>query len=390
MAVLMPGPSRRKSPYGRQQLDPAQVLAQMVSPEAILASIMGTGQPQQSGMDYLEQASAMADQFGLGGGGGSESSSYLQSAMQAINQGYRPEIIEAQRALEGSRAQEAQDIADIQSWYGQLGGAYRGAARQAGKAGKKGAKRIRRDAASANEGVSGVAAKLLADDAGAAARSVRGSGRAEAGLNRALASNTMSQADYAALVRSRLHAGERESMLAHLNSLRAKKAAAKSSARLSVKERERQSDSEGFSQMMQLAQFLASQSGQAANPLEQMGMAMGLLQQGGQAGLPGFEQYAPEPQVDPAEMLQLYQGVLDPGASYEENQERMRAAAEAFGLSSGGQNNSSQALAMLLAGVEPEGKKGFNWAGASGIDILKRYMSDPRDKWYENPLNIFK
>lgn len=364
MAILMPG--RRPAPSYNEPANFADILAQIISPETILQSLGagGGGGPEQ----YLASAQALAQQLGMGGGGGGGGSNMMQAAMQAINQGYAPEIAGIRREIAGSRAQEAQDVADINSWYGQLGGQYRSAADEAARGGKRAAKATRKEARTAMEGFGGPGAGLLARDAASAAGSERAMGRAEAGMNRTLASNTMNQADYASLVRERLHAGERQDMIAALNELRSKKASAKSSARLSVQQQRQAQEADQFGQMMQLAQFLASNA-QQNNPLEQIGGAMGLLGKGGEMGLPGFEQYAPEPNVDPTQMFQLFSGMVNPEDDLEDNQKRLAAAAAAFGLPADDQSSAMMNLALLMAGQDP------NNPGGKDSDFIPDFLN---------------
>lgn len=157
----------------------------------------------------------------MGGGQSGMSSQSLMQSVQSMPTPYGPILRDLRRQMGDVRAQESQNIADINSWFGQLGGMYRGAAKTARRSSKKAGK----ENAAFNAGlVAGLAdpgvASRIASGAQSDARAISESGLAEANFNRRQAAGTQEQANYQRLIQQRLGMQEREDIRSQMAQVR--------------------------------------------------------------------------------------------------------------------------------------------------------------------------
>jgi hypothetical protein len=163
----------------------------------------------------------------MGGGGQQDMSGAYGLAMQTAGSPYAPILRDLRRQMRDSRSQTAQNQADINSWFGQLGSMYTGGAKGA----RRSTRRAGRENASFNKNIlSGVAdpgvARSLAAGGQSDARHISESGVAEANFLNRQASDAQRQAAYQNLVQTRLGMAERQDIRAEMAKVKSAKASA--------------------------------------------------------------------------------------------------------------------------------------------------------------------
>jgi hypothetical protein len=163
---------------------------------------------------------------------GMASGANSRSALRAATAPQRAAIHALQENLGMIGAQTEQSQADINSWFGQLGGMYSGNARAAGKAGRKAA---RGDARTGRGLMKGIADPNVAGTVGRTAARQAGyariAGNEEAAFARNQAADASRQGSYQQLVQARLGAQAEADVRSQIAQAQAAKVAARSEAK---------------------------------------------------------------------------------------------------------------------------------------------------------------